>query len=197
MKWDHKTKDTRIISRRRVRNGLVIILIGVVAIGWLKYNQAPVTGTIIQTDVLAAEDPLEVKNSHFKGSYVSFDYPASYGTVQSNVPSGRIAEQYSLSARLENLESRRISVTVYKVSGSDAMDEDSAYRFRADDPKTYLQESVTVNGRSIKKFSKLDYAEVTYFVPDGAYYAIVSATSTRSGGDFITDAAAVVSSFNF
>lgn len=181
-------------SAKRLKIAVAGLAIIAVVAWWYSYNQTPVTGTIITSNTPEPDEVKTPPNSHFKGTYVVFDYSPVYDTVQSNTPSGRMVEQYSLSAAGESLESRRISITINKIAGAVTIQEDSAYRLRANAPETYRLETVTVNELSVEKFSKKDGAEVTYFIPGGEYYAIVSATSTRSGGEFINDAAIIVSS---
>lgn len=136
-----------------------------------------------------------IKVSHFKGNLITFDYPAVYTDTQSNKPSANMVEQYSLGARIDGAESRRISITISKVVNGDSLKDDSAYKFRLNDTINYESTTVTINEKPIEKFMKKNGGEVTYFIPSTLYYAIISATSTRANGDFITDVAGLVSSF--
>ncbi len=179
-----------------VKRLTVLVVAAVAVFGWFRWNQHPVTGTIALSspaNQAVKADSVE-QPSHFKGVNLSFEYPAIYGSIQSNPASGRMVEQYSLNARISIAESRKIGITVNKTVGGDVMKEDSSYAFRAGDSTLYLHEIVIINDRKIEKFSKSDSAEVTYFIPGSGYYAIVAATSTRAGGEFTDDAAHLVTS---
>lgn len=185
--------------RQKLIRALVsVAIVGICAGSWYLYNQKPAEG-VIQNDVLKSRtsDDTKAKNGHFKGSTMTFDYPTVYADTQSNPPTAKIAEQYSLGARIDGAESRKISITITKIGIDTTLKEDSAYKFRQNDAKNYVFENIMVNSNSVDKFTKNNGGEVTYFIPGTKYYAIVSATSTRANGEFATDVASLIDSFRW
>jgi hypothetical protein len=173
----------------------VLIIGGILANWWHRYNQAPAVG-IVRTSVTTSKpESRQVSSGHFKGDMIAFDYPSSYTSVESKSAgaSAPISEQYTLN-QPGMAGSNRISITVKSLSGS-SMLEDSAYQLRTVKANEYEISDETISDRTIKKSVRKDGTEVTYFFPGEKAYAIIAATSSNPTDDFKQDVSKLVDSF--
>jgi hypothetical protein len=201
----HQTMSSRLnfkLPRNLTSKKVVYLILVVVGIGlawsWNWYNQQPSVGVIKP----AITPPGEVKSdtvsapARYRSQHISFAYPAVYTDNLNTAPSGRIIEQYSMTAHLEKTESRRVAIMVKSADLTSDMKEDSAYQFRINQKVDYeLSQQTTSSGLQVDKFVKKDGGEVTYFINGNLKYVIISSTSTVANGKYLDDVKDIIESF--
>jgi hypothetical protein len=164
---------------------------------WHWYNQQPVLGTITTPSVPAGEVKSETTAApgRYRSENLTFAYPAIYSDSLNTAPTGKILEQYSMTAHLPKTESRRISVMVKNAELTTDMREDSAYKFRLNSVEVYklAQETTAMNAQT-DVFTKVDGSEQTYFIAGPGKYVIIAATSNVADGGFKNDVKSVIDS---
>ncbi|HSW37429.1 MAG TPA: hypothetical protein VLG37_03620 [Candidatus Saccharimonadales bacterium] len=157
-----------------------LILVSLV-IGWYRFNQAPAEGIIKpSTDLEAKQTSAKpAAPQHFQGLAVAFNYPAGYRLLEANPVVTPVVEAHSFSFRDGLQESRRLSITVKKPQEVVNITEDSAYAFRKLKTDTYEASEAVISGHNVKKMTKKDGTEITYFIPHGQAYAILTGTTTN------------------
>lgn len=192
--------DTPRVRRRFLRPRAVIaltMLAGavVLAFWFYKYNQTPGVGIVRPVVVEERDTKGATSMAHFKSTTIAFDYPTHYATVETKPASSPITEQYMLNMHQPGQESRRVSIAVKRTPATEPFTEDSAYRFRQITVQEYTETAETIKDLPVKKMTKKDKSEVTYFIPGQGTYAIIAATSTRPNPDFEAEITALAQSF--
>jgi hypothetical protein len=146
---------------------LIIILVMVLLVAVIRNMSEPAVGSISQTPPAEAEktDPYAQPGS-YQGKYISFQYPAHYKKLQSNL-SGSYLEIINLHAT--DTTGKQISIAVYNSSISN----DSNVAFRRHYRDIYTEN----DSRLGTEFTKSDGTEDTFFIQHNNLLASVSATA--------------------
>lgn len=178
---------------------ILLIIVGIIfGIVWFYHlNQSPAEGVVDTSGISKPATSTAPQKLHFDSQLIAFDYPGGYTTATANAVGANVIESYSLRLHDSAQESRNLAITVKKPEAGSTMTDDSAYVYRRQQASLYDITNVSVSGADLKKATKKDGSEITYFIPGPTYYAIISGTSTNPGQDIVDNTWLVASSFRW
>lgn len=172
-----------------------MLFAGAVLAVWLyRYNQTPAVG-VVRSSVSPEPKAETVTTVHFRGIAIAFDYPSDYKTVENKpVTQSHTTELYTMNQSDPLTGSKQIAVTVKNLINGPML-EDSAYKFRQIESKTYEISDAALPRYAAKKTVRRDGTEITYFIPGEKGYAIIAATSNRPTDAFRQEITKLAESF--
>lgn len=188
-------------SRKRFRFWIFVLIgtslfFGIVYITWL-FLQQPAIGEIRVVKKVPTEDRDSAKEQkQYQGKYLTFSYPGIYVEKAHEIPiDGPVKESIFLSAA--DFEGKKIAIVVEERAGGD-LEASPSFQMRADKPKEYDQEPVSVDGFSGFLFKKnTQVFERTFFLQSEDFVISISTTSPISAESLEQGLFAVIGSLRF
>ena len=175
----------RLLKPKTIIIVVVVLLSAIGIILWYRNNQSPAQG-VINNGIAPSEQSSEQTQttSVFEGKTVKFSHDAKY-TPKKVQPNKAFLEQVTLNRQKEALHgSSDISVSVRNMEGNNALEEESAFVLRKNNPTKYAKKQTTIKGKTFIIFENPtdEQRELTAFVQNDTkkILAIISTTTTEN-----------------
>lgn len=162
--------------------GILLVVGGI--IWWYRINQSPAEG-IINNGITPSQEPSTTAQTTtvFEGKTITFAHDAKY-TAKKVQPNKAYLGQVTLNRQKEALHgSSSISVSVRNMQGNNALEEESAYVLRKNNPSKYAQKQTVIKGKTFIVFENPtdEQKELIAFIKNDTkkILAIISMTTTE------------------
>ncbi|QQR78618.1 MAG: hypothetical protein IPJ68_06135 [Candidatus Moraniibacteriota bacterium] len=170
-------------SRRLVYWLVVLVLLSLILwfLWWL--FQRPSHGTVSIAPAVEKTDYADPDHrKRYQGKFFTFTYPYDFNRREEvETVKHPLLERVYLSR--SDIEGRKIAFTLQDNSGY-AFEEYSSFRMRANDPATYRQEKIEINGLNAVIFTKITsvFEESAFFQNNNRVMSVVVSSPTTQNG---------------
>jgi hypothetical protein len=182
-----KTKKTR--KKRKLYKRLIILFVVIVIVGAIAYElhklSQPEMSQVSETQGAAnsTDYDIDLTPTPETGAYASFDYPKGMHLISSATEGGGSVEDYDF--YVKDISSWTLAIGVTKTP-TGLLSESSAYVLRKDNPSTYAESQMLVNGQEVDVMTDTTmvggFSKVA-FLAHGVLVATVSLVGGDSSGN--------------